>query len=317
MLRAWHAEYGLLVEVPAVVAANTVTGEPVAWFEEAAALEGKTPEGVECIRPWWADAITDRAALRSLAARFRELLAEALYARGEKAPAVSKILAQASWRVPPTTTELHRQWLERTLTEAGWWWPKVQRASYSVLFEPERVQSSSSHSSNVAAKKTSAQTLVLDWGASALRWSVWVEGHLVFAQSHPELGWAEVAAELVSAEQAITQRVFSRASLLDLHWSVRHPAFDRKHHEPVFEPLSKTTLQSVHASWLEAYIQSWKQFQEQLPKESAAQLAVSASVVIGGGAALKDWIESAAQETHVEWQAAKDPVFIEVRGGAF
>jgi hypothetical protein len=297
MLRVWDPQKGLVLELPAVVALQSESREPVAWFEEAAALEGKSPQGIECLRPWWGDEIVDRAALRELLSKFRQEVHAISGSQAMKAGSVTPLMMK--WRVAPSVKELHRSWLERTLAEAGWWWPSVQRANYSDLTQ------------------VAAQTVIWDWGVSALRWSVWVGDTLVSARAFPELGLSPIVEGLVEAERSITGRQFSRAALMDLLWTVRHPAFDQKDQQPVFEPLSKTTLQRVQGEWLEVMARAWREFQQSIPAETAAQLAVSQSLVIGGGATIKPWIDLASGVTKVEWKAAKDPLYAEVRGSTF
>jgi hypothetical protein len=297
VIRVWDVESGLLLEKPAVVALSSESGSPVAWFEEAAALEGKTPDGVVCVRPWWGDMITDRTALRALLSQLR---IEVEHARSSQNGKEATFTPQkVAWRVAPSVSELHRQWLERTLAEAGWWWPKVQRAAYSDLTTSVN------------------QTVLWDWGMSALRWSVWVQGTLVTARAYPELGLRPIVSSLVETERDLTSRQFSQAALMDLLWSVRHPAFDHNEQQPVFEPLSKTTLQGVQSQWLSAFDTAWNEFQASLPPETAAQLAVSQCLVTGGGASIQPWIEKASQRTQIHWKAAKDPLYAEVRGAAF
>lgn len=296
MIRVWHPQNGLLLELPTVVAMRSGSDEPVAWFEEAAALEGKTPDGVTCIRPWWADSITDRVALRALLTQLREVLQDSRFSVSANGVNLPK---KIQWRVAPTVSELHRSWLERTLAESGWWWPKVQRAYYTELTD------------------SATQTVLWDWGMSALRWSVWVQGTLVQAQSYPELGLSPIVNSLVETERAITSRQFSHAALMDLLWSVRHPAFDTNEQQPVFEPLSKTTVQKVQSQWLDAFEQAWGEFQRSIPSETAAQLAVSHCLVIGGGAMIVPWIEKASERSQLAWKPAKDPFYAEVRGNAF
>lgn len=273
-----------------MVAVHKETRQPVAWFEEAAALEGKTPSHIECIRPWWADTVVDRSALRSLMEQFRQVVWQTLPQQDRWQEGW-----RMQWRVAPTVSDLHLQWLERTIAEAGWWWPRVRRANYHTLTD------------------SSKQVVLWDWGMSAVRWSVWVQGRLVASVAHPELSLAEIAGGLVETERYITSRQFSQAALRDAQWSVRHPAFDLKTREPIFEPLSKTTLKTVQEQWLAAYTQAWKAFQASLPAESASQLAVSESYVVGAGAQLAPWIAAASQVTHLEWQSTQDSLYVEVR----
>ncbi len=290
-IRVWHQKQGLILELPSIVAVDVQTGEPIAWFEEAAALEGRAPEGVVCVRPWYGDEIQDRVILRALLVQLGEVL------RSE--PQVGATTQRVAWGVPVTVSQLHISWIERTLAESGWWWPRVQRFNFSDLMESGK------------------QTLIWDWGASSSRWSVWVDGTPMVSRSFPNLGLAAVIDELVQTEKNITQRQYSHATLFDLLWSVRHPAFDIAQQKPILEPLSKTTLQQVQDSWAQALSQAWQKFQQDIPPETAAQLAVSQSFVVGGGASLRAWIELAESVTHISWKVAKDPLYAEIRGRTF
>lgn len=292
MLRAWHQTEGLILELPALGVLDLATGQTLAWFEEAAALEGKAPEGIQSIRPWWGESIVDADVLRAMLAAFRERVWQA-WPAGQS----TQLVSRTTWTVPSSTSDLHLTWLERTLGEAGWWWPKVGRAALESVTQQ------------------SGQVIVMDWGMSSIRWSVWSHGKHLLSVSNTNLGLGDITQELVMTERQLTGRQFSQASLLDLTWTLRHSAFDHKTDQPIFEPLSKTTHAAVQSAWLAAFAQAWTTFQKQLPSEVGSQLAVSSCVVIGGGALLQNWLTEVEKHTKLPWKVAKDPLYVEVRGG--
>lgn len=294
--RLWVEKQGLVTELPSCVIRERETGRIVSFGEEAVAMSGRVPDHLEFVRPFSQDAIYDRSVLRSL-------LEHMVLTNQQTLSPIEKV--GDFWRytvaVPPTITSLHRDWLKRTLREAGLW-----------RWNPYDPLAVIAHS--VAQKSRSASVVgVLDVGFSAARAAVYVGNELVAVLQDPNLSLAQFCQQLCTEEYVRYHRQFSPAVLYDQQWFVQHVGFDEEKQRAVTAPIHK---ESFHATQT-VFQQNMQEFLEKIMRGLSSDIQASMQyhgwTVVGGGATIPGITEVFGKTGEIPIKMYKHTRYADVR----
>lgn len=263
-IRVWRTGVGLAAEVPTCVVSSQEG--IIALGDEAAAMEGKLAPGQEFTRPFFADRIIQREYLR-------ELIRKALVLSGEKGSIWERLIVSAA--IPGSTARLHKEWLMRTLREAGLGWIRPIDPLVSVAAKHGARQ-----------RKSLPIVGVVDWGFSALRAAIYVGDSLLASTTQETFGLRSLCQLIVENEKATSQRIFPLAPLYSLQWGLAHTGFDQKSKKSFTGTLQKEIVQDAQAACANGILQALANLQQQLSPEQASFFHQNGWVVIGGGASL-------------------------------
>lgn len=274
------------------------TGAVIAYGDEAVKMLGKLPATRQFVRPYWADQIIDRDVLRGI-------LEVAVHLDQQALPTnwVNSLWQRGQYRMvlPPTVSELHRQWLRRTWREVGLWRWQEEDGFWNALMPLVR----RSHQKLVIG--------VVDLGFSAARAAVYTGSDVLLAEKRSDLSLSAFCDQLVNQERRESQILFSDSSLYDQQWFTQQVGFHEQEQRPVARPLQKKSVQLTQQAFQEA-VGSWlAEVNQKLPTETAAQLKTFGWVVTGGFTAQPEWVEQWAQQLEVPVQLHPQAKYAEIR----
>jgi len=276
MLRLWDKERGLVAEIPPCVVVEKETGELKLYGDEAAALEGKTPDHLEFVRVWSGDKVIDRTLLRSL---LQYLLHVELSSWSE----LWRRRLQTTLVIPETVSPLHVRWLRRTAREAGWFLTPTVPMMRSFLQQQNR--------------PASAVQSVLDLGFTGARLVVAVGEEVLLAESESSLSlqaYTQRLSEYLLRKYAleVAPSVFN-----DQLWQQTRYMFDQQKKMPQQYAPTQKDLQIVNKEWQGELVRFVQQQLQQLSDAQQAELQKQGVWLLGGAADL-------LSEELVEWPLA-------------
>lgn len=289
-VRVWRPGSGLASELPAAVVVDS-EGELVALGEEAAGREGKLSGAESFLRPFFADRIIQRQALRELV---RLALDQAQLSPWER--------WQATLLLPPTVAPLHADWLERTVREAG------------VGLVRRRDPLAGLVKNQTRRVKGVPVMGVLDWGFSQLRAAIYAGEEVLAKAAAPHLSVAELCQAVVSAERAAAHRLFPLSALYGLQWGVTHAAYDEAAARPCAGALNPQIVGQVRQAFAAGVLETMVDLSRQLTPEQSAYFRHQGWIVVGGGAVLADEPDAWAEKLGVPVRLATNAAYALLQG---
>ncbi len=267
--RVWIEGSGLALELPSCVVREKDTGRVIAFGEDAVGMSGRLPQNVEFIRPFSEDAIYDRDILRALLEYVSMTVQQRLPVWQRPVDFLRYEVA-----IQPTVHPLHREWLQKTFREAGFWrW----RAYDPFLTVAQRV----------GRRARAAQAVgVLDIGFSSARAAVYLGEESIFSSRKSDLSLQQFCEWVVEEERRRYGIHFSGSVLFDQQWFVQQSGFDEKQNRAVSEPIHKTSFAAAEKRYEQALAAFLDTSLENASPEIRASMQHHGWTVIGGGASL-------------------------------
>ncbi len=294
-IRIWRPRRGLAAEVPAVVVLDQ-DGAIIALGDAAAQMEGKTSHQQQLVRSFFGDQIIHRDGLRAL---IRLALAKAI--ESDQARWWERLRLNIA--VPPTVSPLHRDWLQRTVREAGGGWLNSLDPWSHLL--PHNSQ-----------RRTDVVPVhgVLDWGFSGVRAALYVGDQLVASQSNSQWGLRQLCEKMVIAEQAKTHRLFPQSALYNQEWGLAYTGFDTAKARPILATLSAEVKQTTQVEGVKAIGQMLITLQNRLTPEQTSFLPQHGWLVVGGAANLFTDLDHWSQKLGAPLTVAVGPTYAVLKG---
>ncbi len=291
-IRVWRPGKGLTVELPACVVVETATGNIEGIAEEAADLEGKLPPSLQFVRPFWADRIVNRAALRIL-------LQEALR-RDRKVDTglLQRWTHRYSLRLPESTPRLHRTWLLATCREV---WPlpwKIQGSATSLQTRP-------------GARADVG--LYLDLGFSGVHATLLVGTNVLAAHSSQELSFQHFCHQLTQAVQAKEHVRIAPAVLYGQQWFTQQAGLHEKDQKPVLYSIPRPLFAQELTRWAKQLAAVLQQVSSSAPPDVRSHLSRSGVSLVGGGAEISELVEALSKELDFPVQVIRQPKYATLR----
>ncbi len=294
--RLWIDGKGLVSELPSCVIRERDSGTIISFGDEAISMSGRIPDHLEFVRPFSKDAVFDREILRSLIEHIVLSNQHTL-----SIPAKMVDFWRYSVALPPTVSVLHRQWLQRTLREAGLWHWKTYDPFLSVA-------------QNVAQRSRSASVVgVLDLGFSSARAGVYVGDELVLAQRSDDISLENFCQRLCLEEYERHARRFSPAVLYDQQWFVQHVGFDESKQKAVTAPIHKESFSVVQAEFQQKLQEFLEKTMSLVSSDIQASMQYHGWTVIGGGATIPGVLDVFGKNAEIPIKMYKHTRYADVR----
>lgn len=296
--RLWIDGQGLVSELPSCVIRERDSGKILSFGEEAVAMSGRVPDHLEFVRPFAKDTIYDRAILRSLVEHM-------VLSNSQSLSVLEKVFdfLRYSVALPPTVSDLHQQWLRRTLREAGLW----RWQTYDPFLSVAQSVSQKSRSASVVG--------VLDLGFSAARVAIYVGDEQVISQRTEDISLSQFCQQVCAEEYVRYQRQFSPAVLYDQQWFVQHVGFDEDKQKAVTAPIHKDSFSAVQTVFQQKLQEFLEKTMSLLASDIQASMQYHGWIVIGGGATIPGVLDVFGKETEIPIKMYKHTRYADIRLG--